>query len=250
MSQFDQNCGFTLVEMAIVLLVIGLLLGAGLNAVGAQMASQRYRESKTMLERANQALLGFALVNHHLPCPADPVLDHDQPLAGMEDRQAAGGANAYRCERSYGDLPWRELGLPELDAWGRRLKYAVKTDPSGGIATYAGDFAGANPTLVTACGLPSLSPCFSLLSGSNLTVRSASRRDGVASNSRVLVSNAVAIVFSEGPQGGSSGNDETENRDADNNYIADAPDGEFDDLLVWLPLTQLFYQLGSTGQLP
>jgi prepilin-type N-terminal cleavage/methylation domain-containing protein len=242
--------GFTLAEMAIVLLIIGILLASGLGALSGQLATQRHSESKRLLEQANQALLGFALANNHLPCPADPALANTDANAGQQERQAAGNANAYRCVRSYGDLPWRELGLPELDAWGRRLKYAVVTSPTGGTASYAGDFAGSNPTAGTACGLPTNKPCITLQSSANLTIRSATRRDGAAVTSRILVNNAAAVIFSEGEQGALGSTDENENRNGDINYRSDTPDAELDDLISWLPHTTLKYQLVSAKRLP
>ncbi|WP_157669462.1 type II secretion system protein [Chitinibacter sp. GC72] len=243
--------GFSLLELAVVLLIIGIMLASGLGAFSGQMAAQRHRESKLMLERANEALLGFALANHHLPCPADPALGNTEATAGMQERQDAGNANAYRCVRSYGDLPWRELGLPELDAWGRRLKYAVATNPGGGSASYAGDFAGSNPTAGTACGLPASKPCFTLQSASNLiTLRSATRRNGAAVTSRILVSNAVAVVYSEGELGALGTSDENDNRNADANYRADSPDAELDDMVLWLPSSQFLYQMTQSRVLP
>ncbi|QLI80991.1 type II secretion system protein [Chitinibacter fontanus] len=243
--------GFSLAEMAIVLVIIGILLASGLGALSGQLATQRSVETKQMLERANEALLGFALANNHLPCPADPALANTDATAGQEERQPAGDANAYRCVRSYGDLPWRDLGLPELDAWGRRLKYAVATNPTGGTASYTGDFAGSNPTPGTTCGLASNKPCFTLQSGSNLlTLRSATRRDGVAVTSRVLVNNAVVVIFSEGEKGNLSTTDENENRNGDTSYRCDTPDLSFDDLMTWLPNSQLLYLAILARKLP
>ncbi|WP_373974362.1 prepilin-type N-terminal cleavage/methylation domain-containing protein [Chitinibacter sp. SCUT-21] len=249
-KKWPRQSGFSLVEMAIVLLIIGILLASGLGALTGQMAAQRYADTKKMLEQANEALLGFALANNHLPCPADPALLNADANAGTEERQSAGSANAYRCVRSYGDLPWRDLGLPELDSWGRRLKYAVVTNPTGGTASYAGDFAGSNPTAGTTCGLPTNKPCFTLQSTANLTIRSATRRDGVAVTSRVLVSNAVVVVFSEGEKGALGTTDENENRNGDINFRADAPVTEFDDLIIWLHSNQLRYQLTQARKLP
>lgn len=248
LNGFRKQQGFTLAEMAIVLVIIGILLASGLGALSGQLATQRSVETKRMLERANEALLGFALANNHLPCPADPALANTDATAGQEERQAAGNANAYRCVRSYGDLPWRDLGLPELDAWGRRLKYAVATNPTGGTASYTGDFAGSNPTPGTTCGLPTNKPCFTLQSAANLTIRSASLRNGAAATSRVLINTAAAVIFSEGEDGNLSTVDEVENRNGDKNFRSDFPDADFDDLLTWTNALQLDYMFVLKNQ--
>ncbi|MDP2785976.1 MAG: prepilin-type N-terminal cleavage/methylation domain-containing protein, partial [Sulfurimicrobium sp.] len=62
--------GFTLVEMAIVLIIIGLLLGGLLMPLSAQMEQRRISETQKTLDEINQALIGFAVANKRLPCPS------------------------------------------------------------------------------------------------------------------------------------------------------------------------------------
>jgi len=222
----DEQRGFSLAEMAIVLVIAGILMASGLGALSSQMSNQRIKETKQMLERANEALLGYALSHNRLPCPADN--------AGVElVRNGAGD-----CPQSSGNLPWLDLGLPEFDAWGRRLQYRVtpvfarKTASCGDLAT------------------PNSAPCFSLQSSGDNTVKSASRRNGVAVTATNLISTvpAVAIVFSEGPSGGGAGADEQENRNGDAQFVQDTPDDDFDDILVWLPTATLLYRLSAAGK--
>ncbi|QKJ66679.1 type II secretion system protein [Deefgea piscis] len=255
MLMMHNKVGFSLLEMAIVLLVVGILMAAGLGALNVQISQRRWNETQQMLRAANEALIGFALSNNRLPCPADPSLANTAANAGKEARNGA-GANAYRCSLVFGDLPWQDLGLPELDAWGGRLQYQVTTSTTGGAgSSYANDLAGRDDAGTPNCGSSAMKPCFTLATLGKIAVYSASRRDGQAVSAIKRIDDAAAVVFSGGPNGVGSSADELENRDAiadgsTPRFVQDAPDAEFDDLLTWLPTTILYYRLVSAERLP
>lgn len=117
-----NNRGFTLVEMAVTLLIIGLLMGGIMMGLTAQIEQRRYNDTQKGLEDIKDALIGYAIQNGHLPCP-----DRTLPLGGatsndgQEDFVAATGA----CVTQAGNIPWATLGVSDLDAWGHRFHYAV-----------------------------------------------------------------------------------------------------------------------------
>ena len=99
--------GFTLIELAIVLVVLGLLLGGLLMPLATQVDIARIRQTNDALDKVQEALLGFAIVNgNRLPCPAKDDL-------GVEDCTVA----------DEGFLPWRTLGVGRYDAWGQAFRY-------------------------------------------------------------------------------------------------------------------------------
>ena len=51
--------GFSLIEMAIVMLVIGLLLGGLLAPLSAQIEQQRTTETRSQMEEVKRALIGL-----------------------------------------------------------------------------------------------------------------------------------------------------------------------------------------------
>ena len=65
--------GFSLVEMAIVLAIIGLLLSGLLLTLGTQVDQRNASTTQSQLEAAREALLGFAIIYGRLPCPAPPL---------------------------------------------------------------------------------------------------------------------------------------------------------------------------------
>ncbi len=103
--------GFSLVELAIVLSIIGLLSIGAFSALRIQTERARLAETREMLADAREALLNFAAVSGRLPCPAPD----------------AGGAATASCSATLnkGHLPWQTLGLISTDPWGQSLRYAV-----------------------------------------------------------------------------------------------------------------------------
>lgn len=240
----QKDSGFTLVEMAIVLMIVGLLLGGLIPTLSAQMESQRINETRKSLAEIQEALVGFALTNGRLPCPANPAIATGQAGAGTERTPPCTGSN------SAGVLPWTTLGVNQTDAWGYRYTYHVSSDYADavGSATYGGCTPSTAPTQAS----------FALCSSGSPDVLSA------ASGGTNVATNVPAIIVSHGkngagaynPQGAqlpAGGNaDEQENSDgsADNNYVSHTPTPDFDDQVMWLSNNILINRMVAAGKLP
>ena len=68
MKRNSSNQGFTLIELAIVLVILGLLITGLLVPLTEQANYKRRTETTILLAEAKQALLGYTLVNQHMPC--------------------------------------------------------------------------------------------------------------------------------------------------------------------------------------
>jgi prepilin-type N-terminal cleavage/methylation domain-containing protein len=238
-----QN-GFTLVEMAIVLLIVGLLLGGLLPTISGQVEQQRRNETRKQLDEIKEALIGFTIINGRLPCPADSAIVTGQTGAGTERTPPCTNGN------STGVLPWATLGVKETDGWGNRYTYRVSSDFADAIGstTYGGCIPNPTPAIST----------FALCSNGNLDVRSA------ASGGTSIAINVPAVIISHGKNSAgaytqqgtqlpvSSDADKRENSDgnANNNYISHTPTQNFDDLVVWLSPNTLFNRMVTAGKLP
>jgi len=113
--------GFTLVEIAVVLVIIGLLIGGSMTMLSEQRKSVKLKESQEKLMSIKEALLNFVVVNGYLPC-ADG--DND----GLEDRDAS---NPKKCLTVVGEVPFQNLGLSlanVTDSYHNKIRYAINTE--------------------------------------------------------------------------------------------------------------------------
>jgi prepilin-type N-terminal cleavage/methylation domain-containing protein len=65
-----SNKGFTLVELSIVLVIVGLLLGLGMSMVGPLMTATKLRETRDNLDANIQAVASWASANNRIPTTA------------------------------------------------------------------------------------------------------------------------------------------------------------------------------------
>lgn len=233
------HAGFSLVEMAVVLVILGFVISALILPVTAQRQAAFLRQTDAQLELANKALLGFAQTHGRLPCPASA---NGEGEAGSSGREEFLNGSAGACSSMAGFVPAATLGLSPVDAfgfmldgWGRRIRYAVAQNP-------AGNPPFTTPNGMATTGMANLLPNLRVLDRANGSSR---------------IENAVAVVFSLGATGnlGSGGADESANLDADNVFVshdieANGPNGEFDHMLVWLSPYVLYNAMIQAGQLP
>jgi len=244
--------GFSLLEMSIVLVIVGILMASMLPALSGKIEQQHVSETRRQLAEIQQALLGFAISNGRLPCPAERSIASGQANAGLE--ATTGTGSALTCSNltgssAWGVLPWATLGLSETDAWGRRFTYHVSRDFADAIAntSYAGCTPNPIPTQAT----------FGLCSNGNLTVLSA------ATNGSNVAIKIPAVVISHGinghgaytPQGtslpNSNDSDEIKNYNTTNSkYVSHDFTPAFDDLVLWVSPNILFNRMVKAGRLP
>jgi prepilin-type N-terminal cleavage/methylation domain-containing protein len=206
--------GFTLVEMAVVLVIAGLLLGGLLVPLSAQRDLKDYGEVRINLEQIKEALYGYALSNiatdgkPHFPCP-------DTDGDGAENRTGSA------CTAPEGDLPTRDLGLPNTDSWNNRYDYRV-------TLAFADNAVG-----------------FTLATAGDITVRDAS--GGIP-----IVLNVPALVLSRGKNGANAAvsADEVENTNSNNTFVSRDFSPTFDDVVVWISPNILFNRMVAAGKLP
>jgi len=243
-SHVNRQAGFTLVELAIGMIIIGLLLGTSMMTLSAQLEQRNRSETAEVLRQVNDALLGFAIANSRLPCPA--VAN----ATGVETFSSEPG-----CSVSDGFLPAITLSLTPrdkngylIDAWGNRIRYAVATHVPSGTANLgecpptkllADDYAVC-PVYTTTQGL--LSVGLSTLP-KNWTAGNGMLR--VCSSSCGGTEHAVAAAtWSPGRDAVGS----AENANGDTTYLYPS-EGESDDMVVWISQYTLFSRMRSASAL-
>ncbi len=253
--------GFSLVEMAIVIVILGFVLGALLLPLQVQREQQAQAQTENTLALAKKALLGYAQVYGRLPCPATEGSNGmENPLGGT--RNTTPPAAAPNCAAYMGFLPAATLGLQPtdgsgflVDAWTNRIRYSITSTDSSGL-TVNGSLCGGDtaPDFTTAGNMAAVSlsclvPNLSVVCGTITTA------ECIAGN--VLLNNAVAVIFSTGKNfGQSEGVDEASNLAATNLFYSRnptaataAPSNEFDDIVTWISPYVLYNAMIEAGQL-
>lgn len=121
--------GFTLIELAIVIAIISVVLGAGLSVYGNRLAAERAAETSRRLDIIEDALKLFRQTHGRLPSPANGAVISG-PSVGIESYSITTGLVSTGSAR-IGVVPTRALNLPDslmLDGYGNRITYAVDVD--------------------------------------------------------------------------------------------------------------------------
>lgn len=126
MVLIKKQQGFSLIELAIVLGILGLVFAGGLTGISSFQHSSNTKESQNNLAFIKKQTLKFGMINKFLPCP-------DTDADGFENRTTQTGTlgSVERCTANVGGVPYLDLGLQETDAndgWGNAIRYAVNTD--------------------------------------------------------------------------------------------------------------------------
>jgi prepilin-type N-terminal cleavage/methylation domain-containing protein len=118
MNKQNKFGGFTLIEIAIVLVIIGLLTTGGGYLIAQQFQSSKRMQAKNELSTIHDSLLTYVKVNGYLPCP--DKLTGNGAMDGVEDRKSNGS-----CSTREGQLPYQTLGVNDLDPWHNSYYYRV-----------------------------------------------------------------------------------------------------------------------------
>jgi type II secretory pathway pseudopilin PulG len=105
LKNLKKEEGFALVEVAIALIVMGIMLGVGLPSFLHYLQWQKIRETKEKQEKIFYSVASFVLQNGFIPLPADPYEKGDS--FGLS-RPTADTSSDLR-----GIIPFKTLGLPE-----------------------------------------------------------------------------------------------------------------------------------------
>ena len=199
--------GFTLIEIAIVMVIIGLLAGGGVSIMG--MLTQRKARNETIdyLKETKEALISYANINGKLPW-ADTDGD------GNQNNNATSGT-----------LPYLDLMVRPSDPYKRVLRYGINSNlgtdrPTTCNALKAGFSSG--PRVVDGDG--------------------AATSFYIAA---ILISSGPMDLDSDGDvfDAITSGSHQGDNTDGTPNYIRHTPIDTFDDLVVYIGGNELYGNL-------
>lgn len=258
-----DESGFTLVEIAIVLLIVTILLGYTVALLPVQQELRQYRAADDEMEKILDSLYAFAQVKGRLPCP-DTVVNGLGVLNGEED---VIDGPPTRCVSYFGFLPAKNLGLSGkyndlshpvapgglLDPWGSAYRYAVSDIDAG----------DTNIDLVTEGGIKdegmaNVESDLEICEDSNAT--GPDLNCGAVSGGPVVIK-IPAVIISMGKDNkivalSASSNIQTENIDDfhdgtnDKVYVFRSRRDDYDDIVKWISPNILYSKMIDAGRLP
>ena len=270
--------GFTLVEMAVVLFIFGLLIAGLLRPLETQLEARDRKQTIGTMNEIVETLYGYAITNGRLPCPdTDGDGKPNDPFNPTDITTADCVGGSFTSGEGF--LPWVELNVAPGDAWGNRFRYKVRvpnfTWPDEDPPAFFSD---------RVCDGDTPPEEFDLCTTGDITALTRGDDPGSIGTiegkfSAPLADNLPAIVISHGRNGfgaistsgvtrppAPGGTDEAKNTDGDNTFYSRGYSGDnsscadnndestplcaFDDIVMWLSPAVLNNRMVTSGRLP
>jgi type II secretory pathway pseudopilin PulG len=156
--KMHSMAGYTLVEIAIVVTVIGLIAAVSIGTYSGALGNREVKTASSFAENISGAILAFARSNHRLPCP-----DTDG------DGREGDAAGACPAGREVGYIPYETIGLNnpptvERGIYGVYRNSAISAD----LVVPAASLSRANfQRAIVAGSVPAASPAHVFITGNN-----------------------------------------------------------------------------------
>jgi prepilin-type N-terminal cleavage/methylation domain-containing protein len=246
--------GFSILEMSMVLLVIGVIVASFVSVMGNRNNIARQRETLQEMAIIEAALTQFVLQNNRLPCPAMGSISTSNTNFGIETCNGADDLSVLVAPTptSYssntaawvigGTVPINTLKLPKsymFDGWNNRYTYAVSKPLAANVS---------NGSVTATYGWQSNN--MGIIKVKDIT--GATRTD-----------QAAYVLISHGPNGfgawpynggtrisfpSSPNSSEVDNSHVgaawDESFVTSEPNGSFDDIVHYRMKWQILGELG------
>ena len=237
--------GVTLVEMALVLLIVGLLAKSALAPLAGFQAHVLHRQAEQQLQLVRESIFAHLVAYGALPCPLAAT---SGPIGFS---LSVNSGNDSKCTTTDGFLPAATLRLAGavnddgalLDPWGRELRYAVSLADQT-VADDSRLHAWTTPGDAARIGIQDLTAQLVL----------CNKPSGAGCSGQSIRADQIAfIVFSTGPDNSAAGL-QSENLDNDVFFLVTeesiVPELYFDDLVVWGSAADVMFWMLRMGWLP
>ena len=267
----SRSSGFSLVEIAIVLVILAILITAVGIPLATQLDLQKTKDTEKQLDTIKEAIYGFAMANGRLPCPASATSAGSESFCSAASPAACGTAslvynvatNNGRCFSSGsvppadGFVPSATLGLAPVDSSGfiqdgwadgsatRRLRYAVSDTIVGAVRNVLTQTDGIK--LATMAGVAT-APSFFYICAPGLSIPPVPTAS--CAPVQELTRLAPFTIYSLGKDASGTTLDSANNQNNDIVFTSGGQTAEFDDLVTWGSLNTLFARMVQAGKLP
>ena len=185
---FREKKGFSLVELAIVLVIIGLITGAAVTLWRSTIDSTRLSSTKTNLDNIKNAVINFAMANGRLPCPDTILPPNNQGDANPAVPLNCNCTSTCAAPPCYVPFKTLQLQLPGgRDSFGNVFRYDVSHETTAGAGL-------TNTTQDTFCGV-----LFEYMSQSTVPPIPAPQLIPYVTNAAGQGYTVAAVIISETP---------------------------------------------------
>ena len=281
MIDLKINKGFTLIEIAIVLLIVSILIGYTVALAPKQQEVKQYKQAKQEMKHITDALYSFAQVNGYLPCPA--LDDAVNTSNGFECRNNLGVCDSVNavvdsCGTWFGFVPAKTLGIDGkfteapvaglyagsgllLDPWGEPYRYQVSDsdceEVGGALNTCTAADGDGNADFVLSNEMdlvlmPDLTPDLAVCAIDPTAGAAGVDADCTNAASRII-NNSPAVISSRGKRNNAETSwSELENLDNSVNdrvFVSSSFSDNYDDLVRWISPNILYSKMIESGQM-
>jgi prepilin-type N-terminal cleavage/methylation domain-containing protein len=262
--------GFTLLEMAIVLAIIGLVMGTLLTMTKTLTTSSKIAATQSKEALIKAALINFIATNNRLPCPGDPSPTVLSGISAGSEAITSGVCNATGLIHNStfgtvvtGVVPWIQLGLSQeaaTDGYNQLFSYQVTLSATTTVAATSVTASGQR-TISGLRGDISLFSATPPVAATSLTALGNQINYCTPANFSVNPCAAVAIIVSHGEDligaftlGGQTQPttaDELENANNDSYFVKHDfsinSANPFNDIILPLSVNDLLSSLSTNG---
>lgn len=257
----EPACGFTLIEVAVVLFIASLFLGGIATMINSALVNQQVNATKTKEDAVKAALSNFIVRNFRLPCPAIATLAEgaanegvEAPTPGTCTGTTISGAGLNQV--TIGVIPWVSLGLSKeaaLDAYANRFTYQAALSATALTSNTVSGMRGNMTTHSAGLGILGAAPAGNQINDCSgggatnpcavVTVIVSHGKDGFGAYTR----SGLQIPFGASV----TGNDARENANADGKLVikdfSGVDSNPFDDIVLALTSSDLLTPLVLAG---
>lgn len=259
--------GFSLIEIATVLFIVGIILTAVIGGLNSLTIGAKEKATRVKQDAIKTALSTFLVRNSRLPCPVVITLASGAANNGVEAVTPGTCTGVISTGAApnivkTGAIPWASLGLSEeasLDEYGNRLTYQVMAVATNLTAATVSGMLGNISIHGAGFGVDGAAP---LVPGGNQTNYCPT---AVGAYNPC---GAVVVIVSHGPNGYGgyttsgqqipfdvtvTGNDERENTNGDSRFVvkaySDIPTNPYDDIVFSMTVGDFITPLAESGTL-